>query len=85
MSYRRTRGLIGDTTLRAVGVEVSPHLFRTSAASTAAIYGGENPNLASAVLHHTDSSITEAHYNRATSLSAAKSFRRIVRAYDNEV
>ena len=53
------------------------HLFRTSAASTAKTYGGDNPHLASALLHHTHPSITEAHYNRATSLTATDSFRQI--------
>ena len=63
--------LIGATTLSTVGVKLSPHLFRTSAASAAAIYGGENPHLGSAVLHHADPRVTE-HYNRATSLRPQK-------------
>jgi integrase len=67
-----------------VGVDVSPHLFRTSGASTAATYGGENPYLASALLHHTHPSVTNAHYNRATSLSAAESLRQIVRQYEKK-
>ena len=33
--------LIGVTTLSTVGVKLSPHLFRTSAASAAAVYGGD--------------------------------------------
>ena len=37
------------------GVAVSPHLFRTAVASSAAIHGGAYPNLASALLHHTGS------------------------------
>jgi integrase len=74
--------VIGNTTLSTVGVRVTPHLFRTSAASTAAVYCGENPHLGSAVLHHTDPCVTMEHYNRATSLSAAESFRQIVRQYE---
>ncbi len=74
--------LIGATTLSTIGVKVSPHLFRTSAASAAAIYGGENPHLGSAVLHHADPRVTLEHYNRATSLSAAESFRQIIRQYE---
>jgi site-specific recombinase XerD len=74
--------LIRATTLSTVGVKVSPHLFRTSAASAAAAYGGENPYLGSAVLHHTDPRVTEEHYNRATSLSAAESLRRVIRQYE---
>ena len=71
--------LINAATLATVGVAVSPHLFRTAVASTAAIYGGENPHLGSALLHHTDSNLINEHYNRASSLSAAENFRQIVR------
>ena len=76
--------MISTTTLATVGVAVSPHLFRTSAASTAATHGGDNPYLASALLHHTHPSVTNAHYNRATSLSAAENFRQIVRQYEKK-
>jgi integrase len=78
------RKVISATTLATVGVDVSPHLFRTSAASTAATHGGENPYLATALLHHTDRSIKDAHYNRATSLTAAESLRQIVRQYEKK-
>jgi site-specific recombinase XerD len=74
--------LIGATTLSTVGVKLSPHLFRTSAASAAAIYGGENPHLGSAILHNADPRVTLEHYNRATSLSAAESFRHVIRQYE---
>ena len=37
-----------------IGVDVSPHLFRTAAASTAAAYGSATPHLASALLNHAD-------------------------------
>ena len=70
--------LIGATTLSTVGVKLSPHLFRTSAASAAAVYGGDNPYLGSAILHHADPRVTLEHYNRATSLSAAESFRQLI-------
>ncbi len=85
MSYRRVRGVLSSTTLATIGVEVNPHLFRTCAASTAASYGGENPHLASALLHHTHPSVTDAHYNRATSLSASESLRQIVRQYEKKM
>jgi site-specific recombinase XerD len=74
--------LIGATTLSTVGVKVTPHLFRTSAASAAAVYGGDNPNLGSAVLHNADRRVTLEHYNRATSLTAAESFRQLIRQYE---
>jgi integrase len=84
MDDRSVRYAISTTTLATVGVDVSPHLFRTSAASTVAILGGENPYLGSALLHHTDPSVTNAHYNRASSLSAAESFRQIIRQYEKK-
>ncbi len=76
--------VIRQSTLSTVGVAMGPHLFRTSAASSAAVLGRENPNLASALLHHTHPSVTNAHYNRATSLSAGESLRQIVRQYQKQ-
>jgi integrase len=78
---KQVANVIRVSTLSTVGVKVSPHLFRTSGASTVAIRGGENPYLASALLHHTHPSVTNAHYNRATSFSAGENFRQIVRQY----
>jgi len=74
--------VIRKTTRSTVGVAVSPHLFRTSAASSAAVHRGDNPHLASAVLHHTDPDFTTEHYNRASSLSATESFRQMIRRYE---
>jgi integrase len=70
------------TTLSTVGVAVSPHLFRTAGASTVATCIGDNANLASALLHHTHPSVTNAHYNRARSFTAGEHFRQIVRRYE---
>ena len=82
MSYVQVGRTIEKTTLATVGLAMRPHLFRTAAASTAATHCGDNPHLASALLHHTNSSVTNAHYNRATSLTAAESLRQIVRQYE---
>jgi len=81
---RILRAIISSTTLATVGVAISPHLFRSCAASSAALYGGSNPYLASALLHHSDPELTNAHYNRATSFSAAEDFRQIVRQYEKK-
>ena len=70
--------LISKITVETLGVDVSPHLFRTAAASTAAAYGGDTPNLATAILHHTDPRVTEEHYNRASSVTAAAEYARII-------
>jgi integrase len=70
---------ISKITLEAIGVDVSPHLFRTAAATTSACYGTDMPYLASAVLGHTDPRVTEEHYIRATTLNAAKDYAAILR------
>jgi integrase len=74
---------ISNITLETVGVDVSPHLFRTAAATTAACYGTDMPYLASAVLSHTDSRDTEKHYIRTTTLHAAKDYAAILRGRRN--
>jgi integrase len=71
--------LISKITREAIGVDVSPHLFRTAAASTASAYGSETPFLASAILNHTDPRVTEEHYERSGSVSAAHIFADMVR------
>src|SRR5207249_2467406 len=73
--------LISKVTLQTIGVDVSPHLFRTAAASTAAIYGGSTPHLASALLNHSDPRVTEEHYNRASSVSASKIYADIIDSF----
>jgi integrase len=73
--------VISQVTLQTVGVDVSPHLFRTAAASTAAAYGGNTPHLASAVLGHTDPRVTDEHYNRASSINASKIYSDITESF----
>jgi integrase len=73
--------LISKITRETIGVDVSPHLFRTAGVSTAAIYGGNHPHLASAVLGHRDPRVTEEHYNRAMSISAGEEYASITAFY----
>jgi integrase len=70
--------LISKLTRETIGVDVSPHLFRTAAATTAAAYATHLPHLASAVLGHADERITEEHYNRASSVHAANVLSNII-------
>jgi integrase len=78
----KNRGtLISKITLQTIGVDVSPHLFRTAGATTAAMYGNETPCIASALLGHTDPRVTHEHYNRATSVQAAKLYGSIIEQY----
>jgi hypothetical protein len=81
MSYAGVERVLTETTRSTVGVPVSPHLFRTAIASSAAIHGGANPHLASALLHHRDNRVTEVHYNQASSISAGESLRSVIRGY----
>ena len=73
--------LISKITRETLGVDVSPHLFRTAGASIAAAYGTKYPHLATALLNHRDPRITDKHYIRASSLSAAQSLTDIINAY----
>ena len=79
MTYLGIENVISETTLATVGVDVSPHLFRTAGVSTAAFYAGDNPHLGRALLHHIDLTIAEQNYNRASSLSATKAFGEFVK------
>jgi integrase len=83
MRYCTVGETITETTRSIVGMPISPHLFRTAGASTAAVYGGDNPHLASAILHHKNARITEQNYSRAKSMNAAKSYSTIIDTYRN--
>ena len=63
MTAKNLGTLISKLTRETIGVDVSPYLFRTAAASTAAVYGGKYPYLASALLGHRDPRVNEEHYN----------------------
>jgi integrase len=81
MTKKNLGTLISKVTLATVGVDVSPHLFRTAGATTAAVYGGDTPHLASALLNHTDPCVTEEHYNRASSITASKVYAEIINGF----
>ena len=46
LSYSGCEQIITETTRATLGVPISPHLFRASAASTAYFYAGDQPHLA---------------------------------------
>jgi integrase len=73
--------LISRLTRETIGVDVSPHLFRTAASTTAAILGGRYPHLASALLNHSDPRVTEEHYIRTSSISATTTYAEITRGF----
>lgn len=78
MTYSAVGRVVSTTTLASIGVDISPHLFRTSAVSTVAVYRGKDPHLGSALLHHTDRRVREKHYNYATNVSAAQKFADLI-------
>lgn len=79
MTVRKVGSLISQLTKETLGIPISPHLFRTAAATTLAEAKGDMPYLASALLGHTHPRITEEHYNRASSINAATTYAEIIR------
>ncbi|MBX9778231.1 MAG: site-specific integrase [Xanthobacteraceae bacterium] len=76
--------LISKITEEAIGISVSPHLFRTAVSSTAAIYGGDMPYLGSALLDHRDPRVNEDHYKRTSSMSAAQTYAELIDGLRNQ-
>ena len=73
--------VITDTTRSTLGVAISPHLFRTAVATTAAIHAGDTPHLGSALLHHRNPIVTLENYNRASSISAGRAYRDVIQRF----
>jgi hypothetical protein len=69
MRYCTVGETITETTRSIVVMQLSAHLFKTAGASTAAVYGGDNPHLASAILHHKNALITEQNYSSSKSMT----------------
>jgi site-specific recombinase XerD len=78
MTARKVGSLITQITRETIGVGISPHMFRTADATTVAEACGDMPHLASALLGHPNSSITEEHYIRPSSLSAATEYANVI-------
>jgi hypothetical protein len=83
-TYKNLGTLISKITLRRVGVDVSPHLFRSAAASTAAVKLPSFPYLATALLGQADERIADEHYKRTTSFSAGNVYGNLVQEYLTE-
>ena len=78
MSYSAVESAITKSTKAALGVAVSPHLFRSSAASSAYRHASQSPHLASALLQHTHPKTTQEHYNKAQSAGYAMAFSDLI-------
>jgi integrase len=81
MSYNAIERTIKEVTRATTGVDVCPHLFRTSVASTAAVFAPNIPGLGAAMLHHADPTVTEEHYNRPKTIDATQRFGALIRQY----
>jgi integrase len=81
MTKRKVGSLITQITQETIGIAISPHLFRTIDASTAADARGDMPYLASALLGHTDPRVAEEDYNRASSLKAGNAYAEIIQKH----
>ena len=69
---------IKSITERLIGVDVSPHLFRDSLATTLAIEDPDHVRAASVLLGHTTTRTTERHYNRAQAIDAARPYQAMM-------
>jgi len=78
LAYTYVGQIITETTLRELGVAVSPHLFRDCAVHTVAIAAGDRMGVASGLLQHTDQRTTEKHYNKGASLGAVRRYQQIL-------
>jgi hypothetical protein len=83
MTYGAVEKVVKQTTLATVGVDVSPHLFRSAGVSTCAVHAGDQPRLGSALMHHTDPRVAEKHYNHAKCASDAQKFADLIRTLRN--
>jgi len=72
---------ITETTRSTLGVPINPHMFRTAGATTAAVHKSDDPHLGSALLHHAHPTVAQEHYNRASSISAARKYASILKRY----
>jgi integrase len=83
MTYLAVERVIKQTTRTTVGIDVSPHLFRTSGVSTCAAHAGERPHLGSALMHHTDPRVTEQNYSRGKCVASAQKFADLITTLRN--
>jgi integrase len=76
--------VIRRTTAAALGIEIGAHMFRTAAATTAAVRAPGLPHLGSALLQHVDPRITEEHYNRARAHQAVQAYADVLKRIEEE-
>ena len=70
--------LITQITRETVGIAISPHLFRTADATTAADALSDMPYFASALLGHSNPRVTDEHYKWNSSLNVQKDYAELI-------
>lgn len=78
MSYSGVEEAVAEATRQIFGFALRPHMFRSCAATNAYVMAGDNPNLACALLQHTDQRVTQKHYNKATNAQAAMMYASLI-------
>jgi integrase len=78
ITKRKLGSLITQITRETLGIDISPHLFRTADATTAADAQSDMPYLACALLGHSNARITDEHYKRNSSLNVQSDFAQII-------
>lgn len=78
MSAQDVGKLISQITGETLGLAISPHLFRTADATTAADAQSDMPYLASALLGHTHPKIADEHYKRNSILNVQKDYAELI-------
>ena len=86
MSPGRVYELIIQVTRETLGMAISPHLFRTADATTAADALSDMPYFASALLGHASPPITDQHYKWNSSLNVQSDYAQLIRSkYLNDI
>ncbi len=78
MSKSGIHRLVAQTTKKALGIAIGPHMFRHCAPYTIANFDGSKIYIASALLQHSDPRTTEKYYNLAHSVESSKIFAKII-------
>jgi integrase/recombinase XerD len=71
--------MIKNRTAQWFGQPVNPHLFRHAAATSTAIEDPAHVGIVTTILGHSSFRITEAYYNKATSVEAARRYQKYIR------
>ena len=67
-----------ETTLREIGVAISPHLFRDCTVSPLPPLPAKRMGIASALLQHVDERTVQKHYNKGAAISAVERYQKIL-------